>query len=196
MANLRPDLLATAPTHWSSVLRGFLPQILWQHFDYETFRLRLVRHMKRWTVVYLTGVIATLWFNAHYTVALNITESLPIRFFLIHRGELPKRGDYLAFRWQGGGPYPPDVTFIKFVAGVPGDSVNKIGDDYYVNCYPTGLAKHTSRQGLPLEPGPTGILPHGRYYVHGTHPDSLDSRYALTGWVSQAQIIGRAHALF
>jgi conjugal transfer pilin signal peptidase TrbI len=32
--------------------------------------------------------------------------------------------------------------------------------------------------------------------VRAPHPDSLDSRYALTGWVTQAQIIGRAHVLF
>jgi conjugal transfer pilin signal peptidase TrbI len=50
--------------------------------------------------------------------------------------------------------------------------------------------------GLPLELGPTGILPAGRYYVRAPHPDSLDSRYWLTGWISDAQIIGRAYALF
>ena len=41
-----------------------------------------------------------------------------------------------------------------------------------------------------------GTLPDAAYYVRAPHPDSLDSRYRLTGWVSQAQIIGRAHALF
>ena len=38
--------------------------------------------------------------------------------------------------------------------------------------------------------------PAGRYYVRAPHPDSLDSRYRLTGWVSEEQIIGRAYALF
>ena len=40
------------------------------------------------------------------------------------------------------------------------------------------------------------FLPAGRYYVRAPHPDSLDSRYRLTGWISDAQIIGRAYALF
>ncbi len=39
-------------------------------------------------------------------------------------------------------------------------------------------------------------MPIGSYYVRAPHPDSLDSRYALTGWVSLSQIFGRAHALF
>ena len=53
-----------------------------------------------------------------------------------------------------------------------------------------------SRRGEALEPGPTGLIPPGRYYVRAPHPDSLDSRYRLTGWVDASQIIGRAYALF
>jgi conjugal transfer pilin signal peptidase TrbI len=44
--------------------------------------------------------------------------------------------------------------------------------------------------------GPVGIIPDGRYYVAGSHPDSLDSRYRLTGWVSRQQIVGKAHRVF
>ena len=127
---------------------------------------------------------------------LNVTESLPVRFFLIHRGEQPGRGDYVAFRWLGGGPYPAGATFIKQIAGLSGDVVTQVDRDYFVNGQPMGHAKQLSRQGLTLEPGPTGTLPDAAYYVRAPHPDSLDSRYRLTGWVSQAQIIGRAHALF
>ena len=184
------------PASRNDAICGFTPQGVWQRFDGKAFRTRLVRHLKRWALVYLLAVPATVWFNANYTLALNVTESLPVRFFLVHRGEVPRRGDYVALRWPGGGPYRVGATFIKVVAGVPGDSVTKIDNDYYVNCRPTGQAKSMSRQGLTLEPGPTGTLPEGSYYVHAPHPDSLDSRYALTGWVSLAQIIGRAHALF
>ena len=195
--NIRPPApLVTALAKWIGVISGFTPQAVWRRFNRVAFCERLIRHLKRWTLVYLLAALATIWFNAHYTVALNVTESLPVRFFLVHLGEIPKRGDYVAFHWPGGGPYPVGATFIKVVAGVPGDSVTQLDRDFYVNCRPTGLAKRMSRQGLTLEPGPTGTLPEGSYYVHTPHPDSLDSRYALTGWVSQAQIIGRAHALF
>ena len=173
-----------------------IPQAVWQRFDRVLFRERLIRHLRRWSLVYMVAASATAWFDAHHTVGLNVTESLPARFFLIHRGELPARGDYVAFRWHSGGPYPTGATFIKQIAGMPGDVVTRMGQDYFVNCYPMGQAKPVSRQGIELEPGPTGTLPRGAYYVRAPHPDSLDSRYALTGWVSQAQIIGRAHALF
>ena len=192
----RPPLPLTARASWINAMSGLTPRSVWQRFDGLAFRERLASHLKRWAFVYLLAVPATAWFNAHYTVALNVTESLPVRFFLVHRGEAPKRGDYIAFRWPGGGPYRVGATFIKVIAGVPGDIVSQMDRDFYVNCRPTGQAKRSSRQGLVLEPGPTGTLPEGSYYVHAPHPDSLDSRYALTGWVSQAQIIGRAHALF
>ena len=59
-----------------------------------------------------------------------------------------------------------------------------------------GTVKPVSREGEMLAPGPTGVLPEGRYYVAAPHPDSLDSRYALTGWIDATPIIGRAHAVF
>jgi conjugal transfer pilin signal peptidase TrbI len=155
-----------------------------------------MRHLHRWTLIYLLAALASVWFSAHYTLGLNVTESLPGRLFLIHRGEQPKRGDYVAFHWNGGGPYPAGSTFVKVLAGVPGDEVTQLDGDYYINCYPVGRAKRQSRQGITLEPGPTGTLPQGAYYVRAPHPDSLDSRYALTGWVKEAQIIGPAHVLF
>ena len=187
---------ATTPLRRFPTIAAFTPQALLQRFDRAVFRERLIRHLERWTGVYLLAALASAWLAAHFTVGLNVTESLPVRFFLIHRGEPPGRGDYVAFRWPGGGPYPAGVTFIKQIAGLSGDLVTQVDRDYFVNGQPMGHAKPLSRKGLTLEPGPTGTLPDGAYYVRSPHPDSLDSRYALTGWVSQAQIIGRAHALF
>jgi len=170
-----------------------------RRFDIAIFRKRLdrlTRHLRLWGVPYLLAAMLAVWFNAHYTLGLNATDSLPQRLFLIERGVQPHRGDYVAFRWQGGGPYPAGTTFVKIVAGVPGDVVTRVDGVYFVNGQPMGRAKSVSRQGLPLQPGPTGTVPAGFYYVRAPHPDSLDSRYALTGWVSKSQMIGRAHALF
>ena len=186
----------TVLTSRIDAFRSFTPQAIWQRFDGAAFRRRLVRHLQRWSLVYLVAAATTAWFDAHYTLGLNVTESLPARFFLIHRGEQPARGDYVAFRWMGGGPYRAGATFVKVLAGLPGDEVTRVDGEYFVNCYPVGKAKSVSRQGIALEPGPTGTLPNGSYYVRAPHPDSLDSRYALTGWVSLSQIFGRAHALF
>ena len=105
-------------------------------------------------------------------------------------------GDFVAFRWAGGGPYPAGVTFIKVLAGLPGDEVTRDAQGFHLNGVPVGVPKPVSRRGQPLEPGPTGRIPEGRYYVQAGHPDSLDSRYQLTGWIHASQIIGRADALF
>ena len=177
-------------------IAAFTLHAIFRRFDGVVFRERLIRHLERWTLIYLLAALAAAWFDAHFRLALNVTESLPVRLFLIHRNEQPGRGDYVAFRWLGGDPYPAGATFIKQIAGLPGDMVTQIDSDFFVNGQPVGRAKPLSRRGLKLESGPTGTLQDGAYYVRSPHPDSLDSRYRLTGWVSQAQIIGRAHALF
>ena len=166
------------------------------HFDSERFRTQLTFHLARWRLVY--GLIASvaLAFHTRYAIGVNVTASLPYRVFIIDKGERPARGHYVAFRWPGGGAYAAGVTFVKQIAGAPGDVVTRVGRDFFVNGVPVGLAKPMSRSGQRLEPGPTGMLPAGRYYVRAPHPDSLDSRYALLGWISESQIIGRAYVLF
>lgn len=160
------------------------------------FAERSAAHLKRWALVYVGLAAIAVWFHAHYAFGLNASPSLPHRLFLIHKGEMPGRGDFVAFRWAGGGPYPAGVTFIKVLAGVPGDEVTRDREGFHVNGAAVGVPKPVSRQGQALEPGPTGRIPEGRYYVQAGHPDSLDSRYRLTGWIHASQIIGRARALF
>lgn len=174
----------------------FLKPPFLHRFDRDSFRRRLRVHARRWGIAYLLLIVGAALFQAHFGFGLNASTSLPHRFFLIHKGELPQRGEYIAFRWHGGDPYPTGVTFVKIVAGMAGDTVTRVDRDFFVNGTHVGQAKTVSRQGLPLELGPTGVLPAGRYYVRAPHPDSLDSRYRLTGWVSDEQIIGRAYALF
>ena len=174
----------------------FLDRRFGDRFDAETFRQTLGEHLRRWGFAYLLLVPGAALLQAHFAFGLNASPSLPQRLFLIHKGELPQRGQYVAFRWPGGGPYPAGVTFVKVIAGMPGDSVTRVDRDFFVNGQHVGQAKSASRRGDPLEPGPTGVLPAARYYVQAPHPDSLDSRYRLTGWVCESQIIGRAYALF
>lgn len=139
--------------------------------------------------------LAVMHVQAHFALGLNASASLPQGLFLIHRGELPSRGQYVAFRWQGEGPYPAGTTFVKILTGLPGDTVTRIERDFFVNGDFVGSAKTHARSGMPLDAGPTGVIPAGRYYVRAPHPDSLDSRYRLTGWIEPNQIIGRAYAV-
>ena len=166
------------------------------HFDSERFRTQLTLHLARWRAVYLLIATVALAFHARYAIGVNVTASLPYRLFIIDKGERPARGHYVAFRWPGGGPYAAGATFVKQIVGAPSDVVTRVGREFFVNGHPVGAAKPMSRSGQPLAPGPTGTLSTDRYYVRAPHPDSLDSRYALLGWISESQIIGRAYVLF
>ncbi len=112
-----------------------------------------------------------------------------------------ERGDYVVVNLppEVSRIFPPGAAFIKEVVGVPGDVVQ--AQDRVFTVIPAtpgqeavqiGKAKVVSRKGLSLMAGPVGVIPPGRYFVRGTHPDSLDSRYAMLGWVSDRDIVGSA----
>lgn len=156
----------------------------------------LAQHLCRHGLAWALALLAAFLFRVQFTIGINASPSLPYHLFLIHVGEMPARDDYVAFTWHGGGPYRAGITFVKILAGLPGDTVTTSGRTFFVNDRPVGVAKRTSRSGAPLDPGPVGRLPEGRYYVRAPHPDSLDSRYAITGWIARDRILGRAYALF
>ena len=147
-----------------------------------------------WLVLLLT--LTAVLFQSRFALGLNATTSLPHTLYLIHKGAPAARGHYVAFRWHGGGPYPAGLTFVKILAGMPGDTVSEIDREYFVNGTAAGTAKLLSNAGTPLAAGPTGVIPPGQYYVMARHPDSLDSRYRLSGWIPHESLIGRAYALF
>ena len=169
---------------------------LFRQFDHKLFHSRLQHITRDWVPVCALVIGAAVLFQQHFMFGVNASPSLPINLFLIHKGTTLMQGQYVAFRWPGGGPHPAGTIFVKLIAGMPGDVVTRIDRDFFINGTHVGRGKPFSRQGVPLEPGPTGTLAAGHYYVRAPHPDSLDSRYRLTGWVTQSQIIGRAYALF
>ena len=158
-------------------------------------------HLGRRAVVYLWLLVALVAFGRHFTLALNVSDSLPGTLFLVKKGHPAGQGELVAFRHGGGGPFTRGALFLKRVAGMPHSIVNHrdTGNgsrDYFVDGKYVGRAKPKSKAGLPLEPGPTGTIPQGHYYLTAPHPDSFDSRYALIGWVADARIVGRAFRVF
>jgi conjugal transfer pilin signal peptidase TrbI len=136
-------------------------------------------------------------FGRYFVISINLTESLPGRLYLIQKGVRPSLNDFAAFQYQGGGPYAPGTRFLKIVKGLEGAQVVAIESysgfrDFYVNGSFVGRAKPMARSGSPLSPGPTGTIPPHHYYMSAPNPDSLDSRYALVGWVDERFVIGRA----
>ena len=151
------------------------------------------------TVLAVSGAI----FASFYRIAFNLTPSMPYTVFLVEKSApLPgtlKRNEIVAWLWPGGMHYGQGALFVKFVKGLPGDRVEglgKDGRDYYVNGEYLGTAKKVSRYGDRLDANPPGVVPQGHYYLFAPHRDSLDSRYAVTGYVPLGLIVGRAHVLF
>lgn len=137
-----------------------------------------------------------LAFTKVFMVTLNLTDSLPGTIFLIDKRTFPSLGEFVAFRWENDWPYPRGSIFVKRLTGIPGASVTASDRSYFVDGREVGFAKEYSKTGVPLKPGPTGVIPMGHYFVSADHPDSLDSRYALTGWVADDQVLGLAMRLF
>jgi conjugal transfer pilin signal peptidase TrbI len=173
----------------------------------RAYMVLCLTHFRRHWKAYSLPLLGLFVFQLFFRIDVNLTDSLPDHAFLTVKGWTSgiERGDYVAFEYQGTGkesPFPRGFHFVKIVGGVAGDEIAMdgqrrfwrkgreiVGDQYL------GTAKTHSRKGLPLAAGPVGVIPPGHYYVHAPHPDSLDSRYALTGWVKEEHIIGRTFAI-
>lgn len=151
-----------------------------------------------WGVCGTVGAVAVIAVASLPWVSyeVNMTHSLPGHVYVVVKGAMPAKGDLVAYKWRGGATYPPGATFIKQVAGVEGDVIEVKGRDVYVGGSFVGLAKTHSKAGVPLEPVVPSVLQKGELFAATPHPDSLDSRYKLSGPVQPFQILGRAYALF
>ena len=158
-------------------------------------------HLARRAALYLWLLVAVTAFGRYFTIALNVSDSLPGTLFVVQKGASPHQGDLAAFRYAGGAIYERDTLFLKRLIGVPGSVVTARDAgggyrDYFVDGRSVGRAKPRSKGGVALEPGPEGVIPPGHYYMAAPNPDSLDSRYAAVGWVGDSRIIGKAFEVF
>ena len=157
------------------------------------------RHPVAWGAFALIAA-AGFVFSHYYWLRFTLTESMPWHLVLVEKAPPPpgslKRGDLVAWRWPGGLIYPEGAVFLKVVKGLPGDRVSVSGRDFYVNGKYVGRAKMLSRYGHTLAASRPGVVPAGYYYLFAPHRDSLDSRYAATGYVAHERILGRAYGVF
>ena len=109
-------------------------------------------------------------------------------------GEKPAIGDRVIFDPPAAVDTP--VPYLKTVRGVAGMVVAVDADGTVrLDGAPVGTAKTHALDGRALAAIAPGAIPPGRYYLHGDHPDSHDSRYAEIGLVPRSRILGRAVAL-
>lgn len=151
---------------------------------------------RRWWLYALAGAGFAYCAN-HYRIALNMSDSLPESMYLVVLDSKPTAvGEFVAFEWQRNTFYRRDWTFVKRVAGVAGQKVSVNGRQVFIDGKPVGYAKPRSLHGVPLSPIKEGVIPEGFVYAQAPHPDSLDSRYEVTGLIQTARVIGKAYAIF
>ena len=163
------------------------------------FARLLAGHLRRQGLAWGLAILVFALFETNYRLGINVSDSLPQTLFLIHLNEPVGRGDYAAFRYHGGPPYPDGTIFVKRVGAAPGDPVVRAGRHFTIG----GVALYAQEWGLtgahlfpnPLPEGESTIPP-GKLFVMGSHEYSLDSRYSQLGLVDQADLVGRAHPLF
>jgi conjugal transfer pilin signal peptidase TrbI len=157
----------------------------------------LYAHLLRNYLVYIALVLSYAVFSAHYEFSINVSESLPGTLYLVEKGTMPTRNEYVAFYYPGDFIYPKGTHFLKRVAGIEGDVVTSQNQHYFVNNKEVGFAMTVTSAGKPIQANDfAGVIPAGHFYVRGDHPLSLDSRYKAVGLVSARMIIGRGFKVF
>ena len=188
--------------------------------------------MKRWVFLkkgnflfflILSTVVFGIGFqylSSKISIAFTIKgqECFPYKFWLIKKGVIPERGEFIAFK----NPRINErVTWIKVISGKGGDYVETIelpkeerfelfideinkgltvkgfailhpADPLYGSLVFEIFEKDTGGRELPMIN--SGKIPHKKYFVTSHAIRSFDSRY--WGFVDEENIIGKAYPLF
>ena len=192
-----------------SLFPVFLLVLLLRSFLFEPFRIPSASMMP-------TLLIGDFILVNKYVYGLR----LPVLDTLIREGALPQRGDVVVFRY----PLDTQISYIKRVAGVPGDHIVYQGHTLYVNGQPVpqqrwqhayqGEGASAAMNGaeqrsefladlqhdILVRPGVVSrrfetTIPEGYYFVLGDNRDnSRDSRF--WGLVPEANLVGRAFLIW
>lgn len=162
-------------------------------------RLKPVLH------AFLAGAFVLLaireW-NAYvpWSLSWNQSASIPEGLYLVRRiSTLPPVGSYVCFEyraptWAASRHYFYEgYRLCKHLAGLPGQSVEKFGAQYFVNdgkqLILVGATQKTDSLGraLPQKALPLGAIPSGNVVLAApSHTNSMDSRYL--GYISKSAI--------
>lgn len=154
-------------------------------------------HARRRWWAYAFAAAGFAYCGTHFRIALNMSDSLPESMYLVVLDSQPTAvGDFVAFEWQRNAFYRRNWVFVKRVAGLPGQTVSVTNRAVYIDGKTVGYAKPYSSHGIPLEPIKSGVIPAGYVYAEAPHPDSLDSRYSVTGLIQSSRVVGKAYAIF
>jgi signal peptidase I len=193
--------------------RSFFPVIVivlvLRSFLYEPFRIPSDSMMP--TLVHGDFIFVNKW---RYGLRLPVVNTKVVDI------DMPERGDVVVFRK----PTDPSLVLIKRLVGMPGDTVQVIGTGVWINGKPSRIEVGELYTGPKSEQYPftqVGVehlgdaahavllvqtragmegewqVPAGHYFMMGDNRNnSQDSRYPDVGYVPEANIIGKAEAIW
>jgi conjugal transfer pilin signal peptidase TrbI len=134
--------------------------------------------------------------TAHHQPGINLTESLPDLVYVLDVGTSFGKGDLVEFPVPPGIPDPRfNKDFVKRIAGTAGDVVEHRDGHAFVNGLDIGPIQSATKDGRPLAPGPTGVIPPGFVFVQGLNERSYDSRYQDVGLIPVDRVLGRVRVV-
>lgn len=145
-------------------------------------------------LVFLNGYCAiNLLTEGTYCMHFRLNSSNSLPFYLFKTSSLTnlEREMYVSFAH----PYSYQDLF-KQVVGLPGDPIVICDQHVFVNGNDYGYIYLRSPSGLKLSAISEKVIPEGYVFVHATHPESFDSRYAEFGLVAKAQLKERLWPIF
>jgi len=184
-----------------------------QRLPWREYLAVCISHYKSYWKSYTVPLVVLIAMTLFIRVDVNYTHSLPDHVFITVKGWKSGLGpgDYVAYKFPTENPASPfrkGDHMVKLVLGTHGDvvkvdpernvSIHRGGDRFapFLGASQVGKAKPVSKAGKPLEAIAPGIVPESRFFVFAPHPDSLDSRYAMVGFISEDDIIGRTFPIF
>ena len=171
---------------------GSLPRTRSGHRDRRTVLRRRHGGARARSGLLCMAALAALWLAGASRVYVNTSWSDDAWGYLVLPIGQPAPGDTVLFAPAPGAAVP----YLKTVRGLPGGVVSVDADrTVRVDGVAMGRAKARALDGRALEAIAPGVIPQRRYFLHGDHADSHDSRYAEIGLVSGERILGRAVAL-
>jgi conjugal transfer pilin signal peptidase TrbI len=122
---------------------------------------------------------------------LNGSNSLPFYLFKTDSVGIPVRNMYVSLSH----PLSSQDLF-KQVVGLPGDQIVILDQHVFINGINYGYIYENSPSGILLSPIKHELVPEEFFFVHATHPQSFDSRYAEFGLVAKDQLKERLCPIF
>ena len=156
-------------------------------------------------LLYIPLAALLFWADRRCTIAVNLTESLPQKLFVIHKGPFnPQLGMLAAFplpkRIADAHGYREGSVWVKRIAGLPGERITVNGRKVFVGGRPAGKAMKSGTLSGPLEPAAEGVIPAGQVFLAGESGNSLDSRYRSFGLIplrtlQRVEAVGSDHVM-